>query len=206
MREILIDRLAPNSQGAEGQGADWRSDYDLNQHLRPDMPPLEELTDAAVLVPIVDRAEGLTVLFTRRTEHLRKHAGQISFPGGRCEPDDPDAIACALRETEEEIGLTRSFIDVFGRLDPYVTVTGFRVVPVVGFVAPGFTLTPDAAEVAEVFEVPLAFLLDPGNHQRHSGTFNGMERHWYAIPYGDYNIWGATAGMLMNLYHKVSAS
>ncbi len=204
LRERLIDRLAP-ADGDAGEDSIGRSDFDLNPHLKEVPPPAGALTAAAVLVPLIEAPEGFRVLFTRRTEHLSNHAGQISFPGGRCEPGDRDAIACALRETEEEIGLDRRFVTIFGRLDPYVTVTGFRIEPVVGFVAPGFTLRPDADEVAEVFEVPLDFLLDPRNHRRDSGMRNGIQRYWYAIPYGRHNIWGATAGMLMNLYHKVTA-
>ncbi len=198
-RDLLVSRLAPGRADGGRHG-----DHDLNPHLARPGPQVQELTAAAVLVPIIDRPEGFSVLFTRRCDTLRKHAGQVSFPGGRCEPEDRDAIACALRETEEEIGLNRRYVQVFGRLAPYVTVTGFEVTPVVGFVVPGFALHPDAREVAEIFEVPLDFLLDPGNHQRHSGSLNGTERHWYAIPYGEHNIWGATAGMLMDLYHKVA--
>ncbi|MCZ7565140.1 MAG: CoA pyrophosphatase [Burkholderiales bacterium] len=154
---------------------------------------------ASVLVPVVDRAAELTVLFTRRTAHLHDHAGQISFPGGRAEPDE-SALDTALRETAEEIGLDPGRIEVLGTLSEYVTVTGYRVTPVVGLVRPPFELQPDAFEVAEVFEVPLAFLLDPANHQRNSVIAQGMERQYYAMPYGPYYIWGATAGMLMNLY------
>jgi 8-oxo-dGTP pyrophosphatase MutT (NUDIX family) len=154
---------------------------------------------AAVLVPVIDRDETLTVLFTRRTAHLHDHAGQISFPGGRTEPGE-DAVQTALRETEEEIGLARDRVHVLGELNQYTTVTGYRVTPVVGVVQPPFDLAPDDFEVAEVFEVPLAFLLDPANHRRESRVFNGVERRFYAMPYGDKYIWGATAAMLMNLY------
>ena len=161
------------------------------------------LTPAAVLVPLVERALGPTVLLTRRTAHLQQHAGQISFPGGRFEPDDGHLLETALRETEEEIGLNRSFIEVAGFLDAYETGTGYRVTPVVGFIKPGFALTPDPFEVAEIFEVPLGYLFDPVNHQRHSRTYDGRQRQYYAMPYGDYYIWGATAGMLMNFYRRV---
>ena len=163
-----------------------------------------ELTQAAVLVPIVHREPDLTVLFTQRTSHLNDHAGQISFPGGRVEPEDPTPEETALRETEEEIGLDRAHIEVLGRLPEYITGTGFRVTPVVGWVEPGFALTPDAFEVAEVFEVPLAFLLDPANHQQKSIVWEGRERQFHAMPYQSRYIWGATAGMLLSLYHALA--
>ncbi|WP_348651817.1 CoA pyrophosphatase [Iodidimonas sp. MBR-22] len=154
---------------------------------------------AAVLVPIIQRAEGATILLTRRAEHLSHHAGQISFPGGRADEGDANAIATALRETHEEVGLTPDRIDILGRLDSYETVTGFRIVPVVGMVAPPFDLRLDAREVADAFEVPLDFILDSTNHQRHSRMFRGQRRHFYAMPYQDFYIWGATAHMLVNL-------
>ena len=193
----IADRLARQSDPSPI----GRSDYDLNPEYR--RAPGEKLRSAAVLVPLVDRPDELTVLLTRRTEHLNAHAGQISFPGGRLESHDAGAEAAALRETEEETGIDPGFVDIVGRLDNYETVTGYRVAPFVGIVQPNFVLTPDSFEVAEVFEVPLRFLMDPANHQRHSGWRNGQRRHWYAMPYGDYYIWGATAGMLVNLYHRV---
>ena len=158
------------------------------------------LRAAAVLVPIVECEEGLRVLFTQRTEHLTQHAGQISFPGGRSEPGDAYAAETALREAAEEIGLAAERVEVLGELHKYVTVTGYRVTPVVGLVTPPLELRPDDFEVAEVFEVPLEFLLDPVNHQRNSVVHEGRERRYYAIPYRQYYIWGATAGMLMNLH------
>lgn len=161
----------------------------------------ETLRPAAVLVPLVERADGMTVLLTRRTDHLHHHAGQISFPGGRLEQDDASAIACALREAEEETGLAPAAVEVLGTLDDYVTITRFAVTPVVGVVTPPFDLRPDPFEVAEVFEVPLAFVLDPANHQKVERTINGQLRPYYAIPYQEYYIWGATAGMLINLSH-----
>ena len=157
------------------------------------------LTSAAVLFPIVLRDTGHTVLLTQRTAHLRDHAGQISFPGGRVEIEDLSPIHTALRETEEEIGLTRDHIRILGFLPEYRTGTGFRVTPVVALVQPPFELRPDPFEVAEVFEVPLSFLLDPANHQRHSIHYQGAMRHFFAMPYGDYFIWGATAGMIRSL-------
>ena len=177
-----------------------------DHHLNPGSRPLKPgpLTPAAVLVPIVRYADEPRVLLTRRTAHLSQHSGQISFPGGRVEPQDSDVVCCALRETEEEIGLAPRHVEPLGALDLYVTITGFAVTPLVAAVEPGFRLAPDPNEVEEVFEVPLGFLLDPRNHQRQSGVFNGVERFWWAMPYGGYFIWGATAGMLRNLYQRLA--
>ncbi len=163
----------------------------------------QPLTPAAVLVPIVLRQNGQTVLLTQRTAHLRDHAGQISFPGGRVEADDLSPTHTALRETEEEIGLARERIEIVGFLPEYRTGTGFRVTPVVALVRPPFDLQPDPFEVAEIFEVPLAFLLDPANHQRHSLHYRGALRNYFAMPYGDYFIWGATAGMIRSLSERL---
>lgn len=160
----------------------------------------EELMPAAVLVPIVQRNGEPTVLLTQRTAHLRDHPGQISFPGGRCEAADSSPVATALRETAEEIGLSSAQVDVIGYLPEYRTSTGFRVTPVVAMVTPPFNLQLDAFEVAEAFEVPLSFLMDPANHQQHSLHYRGKLRHYYAMPYGNYFIWGATAGIIMSLY------
>lgn len=163
--------------------------------------PVEAMVPAAVLVPLIDRRDGMTVLLTQRTEHLNDHAGQISFPGGRVEDRDADPIDTALRETEEEIGLTRDRIEVVGCLDTCVTGTGFKVVPVVGLVTPPFTLTLDSFEVADTFEVPLDFVLDPANHERREAVFDGVgRREFYVLPYRDRYIWGATARMLVNLH------
>jgi 8-oxo-dGTP pyrophosphatase MutT (NUDIX family) len=159
---------------------------------------------AAVLVPIVLRPEALTMLFTRRTAHLKDHSGQISFPGGRAEPADGSAAGTALREAREEIGLAPERVEVLGALSEYHTRTDFRVTPVVALVAPPFALRLDAHEVAEAFEVPLSFVLDPANHQRHTREFQGRMVPYYAIPYRDYYIWGATAGMLVNLYRYLA--
>jgi 8-oxo-dGTP pyrophosphatase MutT (NUDIX family) len=164
------------------------------------------LTDAAVLIPLIVRDDGLHVLLTRRTAHLTDHAGQISFPGGRAESVDVSAEDTALRETEEEIGLARTHIEVIGALPEYVTITGYRVTPVVGLITPPFALRPDPNEVAEVFEVPLRFLMDGMHHQRMSfapveGAGTTGRRSFYAMPWQGYFIWGATAGMLRNLFH-----
>lgn len=163
----------------------------------------EPLTPAAVLFPIVLRDAGHTVLLTQRTAHLRDHAGQISFPGGRVEAHDATPMDTALRETEEEIGLSRERVEILGFLPEYRTGTGFRVTPVVALVTPPFDLQPDPFEVAEIFEVPLAFLLDPANHQQHSLHYRGALRHYFAMPYGDYFIWGATAGMIRSLTERL---
>lgn len=157
-------------------------------------------------MPIVARAPEPTILFTQRTAHLKNHSGQISFPGGRAEAFDASAEATALRETREEIGLDARHIEVLGRLPDYHTRTGYKVTPVVGIVVPPFDLSPDANEVAEVFEVPLSFLLDQKNVQRHSREFEGRQRFFFAIPYGERYIWGATAGMLVNLQRHLSGA
>jgi 8-oxo-dGTP pyrophosphatase MutT (NUDIX family) len=172
------------------------------------------LLPASVLVPLVQRPDGLKVLLTRRTDHLRDHAGQISFPGGRVEDDDADAVATALREAEEEVGLPRDVVDVIGMLPHYTTVTNFVVTPVVALVQPPFTLALDSFEVAEAFEVPLSFLMTPAHHRRHEIELHGQRRQFLSMPWeshGDdgvarrYFIWGATAAMLRNLYGFLSA-
>lgn len=180
-----------------------RGDDDLN----PDLKPAAEtrLIPAAVLVGLVERPQGMQILFTKRTPHLTDHAGQISFPGGRVDPHDADAAAAALREAEEEVGLPRGQVEMIGRLDTYVTRTGFEVTPCVGFVAPPEAYRPDPFEVAEVFEVPLGFFLDPASRRLESRVFQGRERFFYAFPWGDYYIWGATAGMLNNLVEVLGA-
>jgi 8-oxo-dGTP pyrophosphatase MutT (NUDIX family) len=162
------------------------------------------VTAAAVLVPIVDQPSGLTVIFTKRTAHLKAHSGQVSFPGGRAEPEDPTPEFTALREAQEEIGLAVERVEVLARLPDYHTRTGFRVTPVVGLVTPPLALVPDPREVEEVFEVPLAFLLDPGNHRRETRELQGRTVGYYVMRYGTHAIWGATAGMLMNLYRHLA--
>jgi 8-oxo-dGTP pyrophosphatase MutT (NUDIX family) len=154
---------------------------------------------AAVLVPIVLRPNGLTVLLTQRTPHLRDHAGQISFPGGRCEPTDRDALATALREAQEEVGIAPRQVEILACLPNYFTSTGFCVTPVVGLVQPPLNLKLDDFEVAEVFEPPLSFLLDEANYRRHTVDCQGRQQSYWAVPWNDYFIWGATAGMLVCL-------
>jgi 8-oxo-dGTP pyrophosphatase MutT (NUDIX family) len=208
MRARVIERLAGRQPGKRGFGGSpdpveaaafrrvLRGDHDLNPGMTP---PSTALRPAAVLVPLVDHPQGMTVLLTQRTAHLSAHAGQISFPGGRIEEADPDAIAAALRETEEEVGLPRERVSVVGRLDTYVTGTGFEITPIVGIVAPPFPISIDPFEVAEAFEVPLAFILDRRNHQRIERDIGAHSRSYYVLPYDGRNIWGATAGILVNL-------
>jgi 8-oxo-dGTP pyrophosphatase MutT (NUDIX family) len=161
------------------------------------------ITPAAVLIPIVAHPEGLTVLFTQRNSQLRSHSGQISFPGGRAEPEDPTPEFTALREAGEEIGLAAERVEILARLPDYLTRTGYRVTPVVGVLTPPLELAPDRREVEEVFEVPLEFLLDPRNHQRHTRELQGRSVGFYAMAYESRTIWGATAGMIVNLYRQL---
>lgn len=198
--------------------AAWPTLEQLRTGLRRPPPPPEEhdlhmialkegvrVTEAAVLVPLVNRSAGIQVLLTQRTEHLRDHAGQVSFPGGRVEPEDAGREATALRETEEEIGLPAERIQLLGRLPGYEIPSGFRITPVVGWVEPPFILKPDDFEVAEIFEVPLTHFLDPANYQRREYRLRGRHRHYLAIPYEGRYIWGATAGMLYSLCRLLQA-
>lgn len=176
------------------------SDVEAASVIEPGIPDDGPLTAAAVLVPIVLRESGLTILLTQRTAHLRDHAGQVSFPGGRCESDDAGPEATAVREAQEEVGLEPQQIEVIGRLPEYRTGTGFSITPVVGLVQTPLNLKLDDFEVAEVFEPPLDFLLDPVNHQRHQIEVRGSLREYWAMPWRGYYIWGATAGMLVSLH------
>ena len=186
--------------------AAWTPEFAGDGGLFADREP----AGAAVLVPLVQRDTGLNLLLTRRTDHLRDHAGQISFPGGRVEPEDDGPVATALRETEEEIGLSRQHIEIIGQLPVYSTVTAFQVTPVVGLVEAEFTLQLDDFEVAEAFEVPLAFLMNPAHHRHHRFEFAGSERRFLSMPWQggerEYFIWGATAAMLRNLYRLLSGA
>ncbi|WP_204508197.1 CoA pyrophosphatase [Aestuariivirga litoralis] len=181
------------------------SDDDLNPTARM-IPADEAPKPAAVLVGLVPRESGLNLLLTERQPHLRRHAGQIAFPGGRIDDTDADAVAAALRETEEETGIAPAFIEPIGFLDTYLTSTNYRVVPVVAVLRPGFTAVPQEAEVKDVFEVPLAFLMDPAHHERHSRDWQGHTRYYYAMPWNERYIWGATAGMIRNLYRLMYES
>jgi 8-oxo-dGTP pyrophosphatase MutT (NUDIX family) len=160
---------------------------------------------AAVLIPVVDRPQP-TVLLTQRSAQLSEHAGQISFPGGKIDATDASPLAAALREAEEEVGLKREFVEPIGYLDLYGTSFGFRILPTVARVRPGFELRISKSEVDDAFEVPLAFLMDPANHQTHTREFRGMERSYYAMPFAERYIWGATAGILRVLYERICLS
>ena len=167
-----------------------------------DMPATADTVDAAVLIAVTDRAEP-GVILTQRTDTLRRHPGQVAFAGGRVDPGDADAVAAALREAEEEIALPREAVHVVGATDRFRTGTGFCIVPVIGVVPPDLPLVPNAAEVAAVFEVPLAFLLDPANHREASAEWQGRSRRFYEIPWPDRRIWGATAGIIVNLSRRL---
>lgn len=170
----------------------------------PALPAEMRIVPAAVLVPFVDRPDGLTILLTRRTDHLAVHAGQISFPGGRCAEGDRSPLETALRETEEEIGLRRERVQVLARLENYLVGTGYRITPVLGLVPPPLELAPDPYEVAEIFELPLDVALDPANYRKDSRLVNAVERRFNVLDFGDYYIWGATASILVNLRHVLT--
>jgi 8-oxo-dGTP pyrophosphatase MutT (NUDIX family) len=193
---FIRDQLAAYSPNTEIV----RGDHNLNSGLGSN----GHLIHAAVLVPLILH-DNITALFTQRAKRMTKHSGQISFPGGHTDDDDVNAEATALRETKEEVGINSTNIEIIGRLDYYVVRTGFLVTPVVGFLKPPFVITPDDHEVDEVFEVPLSFLMDHNNHHRHRRELNGQNRDYYAIPYEDRYIWGATAGMLVNLFDILMA-
>ena len=187
----------PTAQGARG-------DLDLN----PDMwvrAGVKATKPAAVLVPVIDRSEP-TVLLTQRTAELASHAGQVAFPGGKIDPDDESPVAAALREAREETGLAPTLVEPIGYLDLYLTFSGFRILPTVARVKPGFTLAINPREVVETFEVPLEFLMTPENHQRKTRDWNGLQREYYAIAFEDRYIWGITAGILRNLYDRIYAA
>ncbi|HEY5338847.1 MAG TPA: CoA pyrophosphatase [Rhizomicrobium sp.] len=180
-----------------------RGDYDFNPEFKP--PPGErKLTPAAVLLPIVAR-DVPTVLFTQRTTTLTRHAGQVSFPGGRVDDTDLSPVETALRETHEETGISSEFVSIAGYMEGYETGTGFAILPVVGVLHEGFALVPEPSEVAEIFEVPLAFLLDPKNRERKSAQWQGQKREFYAFNHGGHYIWGATAAILVNFAQRLAA-
>jgi 8-oxo-dGTP pyrophosphatase MutT (NUDIX family) len=206
-REEVVRRFAAYPVGRRGFGSPGAEAGAEPVPLRGDhsLTPGSKLPDgilrpAAVLVPLVERSDELWVILTQRTPHLSAHAGQISFPGGSIEQADAGPVDAALRETEEEIGLPRTHIDLVGRLDTYITGTGFEIAPVVGLIRAPYPTKIDPVEVAEVFEVPLSFVLDPGNHRRESRqAASGLMRTFFVLPYENRYIWGATAGMLVNL-------
>ncbi|MEZ5773971.1 MAG: CoA pyrophosphatase [Hyphomicrobiaceae bacterium] len=208
LRSRAAQRLSavPSEAVFDPSRAPERGDHDLNPTSYPgfgEPPVTAQLRPAAVLVPIIERPAGLTVLLTRRTDHLPSHPGQVAFPGGKIEPGDRTPLETALRESEEEIGLEREFVEPLGYLDCYQTGTGYRVVPVVAIIRHGFTLRLDPSEVADAFEVPLAFLMDPVNHERHEREWRGRIRSYYVMPFEHRQIWGATAGMIRNLYERL---
>lgn len=164
-----------------------------------------KLREAAVLVPVVDDGGETRVILTRRAAAMRKHSGQVAFPGGSVDAGDGSAEIAAMREAEEEISLDRSFIEPVGQLPVYLTTTGFRITPVLALVRPGYTLIANPTEVDAVFEVPLSFLMDPANHRRESRVWEGIERHYYVMPYGEHYIWGVTAGIIRTLYERLYA-
>ncbi|WFP66033.1 CoA pyrophosphatase [Mesorhizobium sp. WSM4904] len=171
----------------------------------PRLKHMKPLRDAAVLIPVIDHADGATVLLTKRAERLRSHSGQVAFPGGTIDPTDPGPEATALRETFEEIGLDRGHIEIIGRMPDYISGSGYRIVPVLSVVRPGFSLTLNADEVDAAFEVPLRFLMDPVNHARDSRMWNDLEWFFYEMPYGGQRIWGVTAGIIRTLYERLYA-
>jgi 8-oxo-dGTP pyrophosphatase MutT (NUDIX family) len=192
--EVPAALTDPSAPGARG-------DLDLDPELWA-RAGVVATKPAAVLVPVVARAQP-TVLLTQRTQELASHAGQVAFPGGKIDARDASPLAAALRETEEEIGLPRGKIEPIGYLDLYLTFSGFRILPALARVAPGFALTLNPREVTEAFEVPLAFLMSPDNHQRKSRDWQGIPRDYYAMPFENRYIWGVTAGILRNLYDRV---
>jgi 8-oxo-dGTP pyrophosphatase MutT (NUDIX family) len=200
LESLFRQRLDPLGAVAL-ETARTRSDNDLN----PGWDNHPETRPAAVLAPIVKRTSGWTMLFTERSHETPAHPGQISFPGGRVAGDE-SALDTALRETFEEVGIERRFIEPLGAWDRYDTITGFRVTPIVGLVEPGFSLTLDPREVASVFEAPLDFLMNPANHEKREAQWQGRTRYYYAMPYEGRFIWGATAGMIRALYERLYIS
>ncbi len=190
--------LAPESS-ARMRG----DDHVVNQHESEFASALADAKPAAVLVGLIERPEGTTVLLTERATHLRSHSGQVAFPGGKIDPDDNGPIAAALREAEEEIGLARAHVEPFGLLDPYLSGSGYCIVPVVAEIHAPFDLVVNHHEVAGVFETPFAFVMNPANHQRQSREWKGVIRHFYAMPWENKYIWGVTAGILRNLYERL---
>lgn len=205
-RERALSRAIPLERVAEVEAAlHFHGDHDLNPDLMTASMSGDTLRLAAVLIPVVDYGDQASVILTKRAAHLPTHAGQIAFPGGKVSVEDASIIDTALRETVEEIGLAAEFIEPLGLLNAYRTGTGFCMIPVLSVVTPGYTLIADEQEVADVFEVPLSFLMSPVNHQRHSKEIYGKTRHFHAMPYRDRYIWGATAGIILAMYERLYA-
>lgn len=201
--DLAKQRLRPEPPSLGDVIARLRGDHEMQPQPVP-LPDEAAAVPAAVLIAIVPRPEGPTVLLTQRAAALRSHSAQVAFPGGRVDVIDGSPVITALRETEEEIGLARERVRTLGFLDAYLTGTGYRIVPVVALVEPPFSLTLNAHEVDEAFEAPLSFLLDPANHRREGREWQGLYRTYYAMPFGDRYIWGATAGMIRNLYERLA--
>jgi 8-oxo-dGTP pyrophosphatase MutT (NUDIX family) len=198
LRDWIARHLDPLEARPSTQPA---SDFDLTPHLRP--ADAQPLTPAAVLVGLIEREEGYSVLLTRRSDTLRRHTGQIALPGGRSDPGEAPWTT-ALRESHEEVGLHPDYVSLAGLSSPYQTGTGYLITPVVGFIRPGFTLQPNPDEVADIFETPFGFLMDPTNHEEHERELpTGERRRFYAMTHEDRFIWGATAGMLRALYNRL---
>jgi 8-oxo-dGTP pyrophosphatase MutT (NUDIX family) len=196
-----LARLSPLDFPAGWGASPPTSDFDLNPQYRP--ADQRALKPAAVLAGVIERQNGLTMLLTKRTEDMPTHAGQIAFPGGRIQAEDASPVAAALREAEEETGLSPRFVSPVGTFEPYETVTGFSVAPILALVQPGFTITPDPREVAEVFEAPIWYLMNPAHHERHERDWQGGKRAFYVMPWEGRFIWGATAGMIRRLYRRL---
>lgn len=190
MRARQTAKVRSMRRPKDGDRNIYRPDQDYHASELP-------LKPAAVLIPLIDHKDGMTVLLTKRAQHLKTHSGQVSFPGGRCDPEDADAMATALRETEEEVGIDRSHIEVLGGMEDYETITGYVITPIVAILQPEFELKVDAGEVAEAFELPLDYILDERNHELQSGVWNDQERYYYALMNEKHNVWGATAAMLV---------
>lgn len=202
--ESIVSRELPAPEQLNGLGAlrDQRVEHDLSEAEIAELT--KDLRLAAVLVPLVEHVDEPSILLTRRADHLEKHSGQVAFPGGKVEDTDESPVATALREAEEEIGLSPDFVEIAGVLDTYQTGTGFLILPVVGFVRPGFNLTPDKNEVADIFEVPARIALAEDSYKTGQGEWKGRMWNFYSLDYQGYNIWGATAGMLMHMSRRIA--
>lgn len=200
----VADLRARLSQEDGPFGTDDHGDHHLNPALRH-LIVKPQLRDAAVLVPLVERDGGPNIILTQRTETLRSHSGQVAFPGGRIDPEDATPEAAALRETHEEIGIAPERVEVFGRMPDYLTGSGYRIAPIFGLVDPDARVDANPEEVAAIFEVPLAFLMNPANHVRKSRVWEGQERFFWTMPHGDRYIWGVTAGIIRTIYERLYA-